>query len=110
MEGAELVSLLESLGVTRRYLGCSMAAEAILLLDMACSSCVTIQLRQGVYEPLADQYGCRWQQVERNLRTVVQRAWCVNRKGLCALASYPLPSAPSVGEFLDMLLTYAQRH
>lgn len=110
MEENELVLLLESLGVTRRYLGCGMAAEAIVLLDAASRECGVIQLRQGVYEPLASQHGCRWQQVERNLRTVVQRAWSVNRQGLRALAAYPLPVTPSVGEFLDLLLTYAQRH
>ena len=109
MGETELITLLESLGITRRYLGCIMAAEAIILLDDASRTCDAVRLRRGVYEPLACQHGCHWQQVERNLRTVVQRAWYVNRKGLCALASYPLASVPSVGEFLEMLLTYAQR-
>ncbi|MBR3763794.1 MAG: hypothetical protein IKK57_04485 [Clostridia bacterium] len=106
----ELVSLLESLGVTRRYQGCSMLTEAIVLLDAASRECEAIRLRQGVYQPLANQHGCRWQQVERNLRTVVQRAWNVNQQGVCDLAAYPLRLAPSVGEFLELLLTYAQRH
>ncbi len=66
-------------------------------------------LHRNVYEPLARDSGYNTQQIERNLRTVIQRAWCVNPEGLQNICPYPLQAAPTTGEFLDILVTHLLR-
>ncbi len=48
--------------------------------------------------------------VERNIRTIILRAWRVNRKGLQELAGYPLEGPPPVSDFLQILVSYLRRH
>ena len=109
MNENSLPLILETLGVTGNYLGHNLTVEAVQLLADS-HGYASVSLRHTVYESLARVRGCSWQQVERNLRTAVQRAWRINRDGLRALCSYPLRTTPSVGEFLDILLTYKLRH
>ena len=109
MDNNAISYLLDSLGVSRRYLGHAFAAEAILRMGNTAGYAAP-HLLHTIYEPLAQRYGCRPQQVERNLRTVVQRAWCINRTGMQHLCPYPLNAAPSVGEFLDIVVTHLLRN
>ena len=47
--------------------------------------------------------------VERNLRTVVSRAWQVNPDLLCRMAGYPLTAAPTASEFIEIIASYIIR-
>lgn len=67
------------------------------------------ELVEFVYRPVAEQYGCSWQAVERNLRTVIARAWKQNPLLLGQLAGYPLEKPPRSGEFLGMVYNYITR-
>lgn len=62
-----------------------------------------------VYTPIAQQYGCHWKVVERNLRTVILRAYKQNPKLMEQLAGYPLEKPPRVGDFLGMIYTFMAR-
>ncbi len=100
--------LLESLGVSKRFRGHSIAAEAICRVLSSGDGLVC--LHKQVYIPLATHYACSWQHLERNLRTAIQRAWQINPELLQELAAYPLDTAPTVSEFIDILSTYVLRH
>ena len=98
---------LEMLGITRRYRGHAIAAEAIhrILKDENGLICLHTQ----VYAPLCRESRQSWYLLERNLRTVIQRAWAVNRDLLQEMSAYPLLLMPTVSEFLDIVTTYLQR-
>jgi hypothetical protein len=100
--------LIESLGINRRYRGHDIAVGAIRRLGNS-EGVAAYSLHRNVYEPLARDSGCNTQQIERNLRTVIQRAWCVNPEGLQSICPYPLQAAPTTGEFLDILVTHLLR-
>ena len=44
--------------------------------------------------------------VERNIRTVIFRAWKVNRPLLSQLAGFPLEAPPAVSHFIEMLANH----
>lgn len=62
-----------------------------------------------VYMPVAQQLDCDWKLVERNLRTVILRAWKQNPDLMEQLAGYPLEKPPKAGEFLGMVYNYMAR-
>lgn len=100
--------LLESLGISRRYLGHDVAADAIL---HAIDDETTLQcLRWRILAPIAEKRQCSWQQLERNLRTAIRRAQQINPDRLQEMAQYPLNAAPTVTEFIDILSNYILRH
>ena len=102
-----IARILESLGVSRRFRGHGIASEALCcVLD---SGEGLISLTEQVYAPLLERYACSWRHLERNLRTVIQRAWAVNRDLLQEMSAYPLLLMPTVSEFLDIVTTYLQR-
>lgn len=67
------------------------------------------QLVQLVYMPTAQQFGCDWKVVERNLRTVIHRGWQQNPELLEQLAGYPMEKPPKAGEFLGMVYNHMAR-
>lgn len=99
--------LLLTLGIGRQYLGHNITVQAICLVvqDENCLLCV----KNGIYCPLAQQRHCDWRTIERNLRTVIHRAWTLNADRLVKLAVYPLRREPTVTEFLDILSSYVIR-
>lgn len=99
--------ILESLGVSRRFRGHGIASEA--LYRVIASGEGLISMTDQVYTPLLEQYACSWRHLERNLRTVIQRAWQVNPALLQEMAVYPLNAPPTVSEFIDILSTYMMR-
>lgn len=62
-----------------------------------------------VYTPVALQYGCDWKVVERNLRTVILRAYKQNPQLMERLAGYPMEKPPRAGEFLGMIYNFMAR-
>ena len=62
-----------------------------------------------IYREVAKRCGCNWSAVERNIRTVVQRAWRINRPLLIRMAGYPLEVPPTASEFIAIVANYIQR-
>lgn len=107
MDTREIHDLLHTLGIGRQYLGHGIAVQAIQLIlsDENRLLCA----KSGIYTPIAAQRQCDWRTVERNLRTVIRRAWTLNRPLLEQMALYPLAREPTVAEFLDILAVYLSR-
>ena len=98
---------LQKLGITCNYVGFRQAVLAIELAleneDRLCA--VTHQ----IYRVVAELTHCAHCNVERNLRTIIFRAWKNNARFLRDLAGFPLCSPPSVSQFLAFMVTYLKR-
>lgn len=107
METRIIVSDLRSLGVGRQYLGYNITIMAVrmVLRDENRLLCI----KQGVFIPLSEQQHCDWRTIERNIRTVIHRAWHVNRPYLSELAGYPMHHEPTVTEFVEILSAHILR-
>lgn len=107
VETKTIISDLRTLGVGRQYLGYNITIKAVrmVLRDENRLLCI----KQGVYIPLSEQEKCDWRTIERNIRTVIHRAWCVNRAYLGELAGYPMHQEPTVTEFVEMLSAHILR-
>lgn len=101
MTTQRISELLYTLGVGRQYLGHNITLQAVemVLHDENRLLCV----KQGIFVPLGQQRGCDWRTIERNIRTVIRRAWRTSPGRLSELAVYPLRREPTVTEFLDIL-------
>lgn len=107
MSTQKINDLLFSLGIGRQYLGYGITAKAVemVLRDENCLLCV----KQGILIPIAAERSCDWRTVERNMRTVIHRAWKYSADRLTELAVYPLRREPTVTEFLDILAVSLMR-
>ena len=103
----KIKELLNSLSINGKYRGYIVTAVAceLLLEDEMLLFAVTHQL----YPRVAEICGCNENTVERNIRTVLHRAWQNNPKRLLEIAGYNMTVAPTVTEFLGILLSYLQR-
>lgn len=100
--------LLQALGISRCYCGYNMAVDAVLLVLQ--NEDVLHNIRRQVYVPVAARRNSNWYCVERDMRTVIQRAWQINAELLQQMALYPLEVAPTVKEFIEIVAVYAMRH
>ena len=93
--------LLRRMGVTPNYTGCHQAARA------ACEAArrpeLMLSLSKWLYPLVAREMNTTGAAVERNIRTVILRAWRQNPELLRQCARFPLNKRPTCGEFLDML-------
>lgn len=98
---------LQKLHIRKRYHGYRLlsAATALALEDEN----RLLDVRDKIYRPVAERYGCNISNVERNIRTVSVRAWNDDRENLCQIAKYPLPSPPSASELIEIIMNYIQR-
>lgn len=103
----EIQVILRRLGVCSTYRGYKAAVIAVTLAleneDRLNS------VTKDIYTETAKRIGTSTSAVEKNLRTVIKRAWSVNAADIERMAGYPLDSAPSVSEFLDIVFNYIQR-
>lgn len=99
--------ILRSFGITRCYKGFNHTAYAIYLAVQDDTRLEAIT--KEIYMETAAHFGCKWTAVERNIRTVVSRAWSVNPSLLCQLAGYPLETEPIASEFIEIIATYIIR-
>ena len=104
MNTRQLHELLYTLGIGSHYLGHNITAQAIQLI--CCNKDSLLRVKDGIYIPIATQFQCDWRAVERNIRTVVHRAWTLNRPLIEHMAFYPLDHEPTVTEFLGILSVY----
>ena len=93
--------LLRRMGVTPNYTGFHQAARA------ACEAArrpeLMLSLSKWLYPLVAREMNTTGAAVERNIRTVILRAWRRNPELLRQCAGFPLSKRPTCGEFLDML-------
>lgn len=107
MTDNQIDRLLQSLGIGHQYYGHRLTVTAVRLMILDENSLLCI--KKGIFLPLAALYHCDWRCVERNLRTVVRRAWRRNSSLLTQIAAYPLTGIPTVTEFIDILASYLLR-
>ena len=103
----EIQAILRKLGICSTYRGykAMVIALTLALEDEDRLNAIT----REIYAETARQLGSTPSAVEKNLRTVVMRAWDINRTDLERMAGYRLEAMPSVSEFLDILFNYIQR-
>ncbi len=92
------------LGICPNYTGYREMCLAIHLA-MEDPARLTALVRQ-IYTPVGKATGKSWTAVERNLRTVIGRAWDVNPEYMVEIAGRPLNRRPETGEFLAMMWGY----
>ena len=107
METRMIAQDLRMLGIGRQYLGYNITVKAVRMA-LGDENCL-LHIKQEIFRPLAEQTGCDWRTIERNIRTVIHRAWNVNQPYLYELAGYPLHQEPTVTEFLEMLSAHVLR-
>lgn len=99
--------LLRSLGITAKYCGYSMTVKACnLIMD---DETRLLRVTKLLYPIVAQQCGVGKITVERNIRTVVYKAWDTNREKLCEIARFNLTAPPTATEFLDMLVSHLRK-
>ena len=99
--------VLRQFGITHRYKGLEHVAFAI---ELAVANSTRLEaVIKEIYMQTAAHYGCRWTAVERNIRTVSTRAWQVNPQALSKLAGYPLSTAPTASEFIEIFANFFSR-
>lgn len=104
MNTRHIHELLYTLGIGRHYLGHNITVHAIQII--LCDKDSLLCVKNGIYGPIAAQHQCDWRCIERNIRTVIRRAWMLNRPFLEHMALYPLDHEPTVTEFLDIFAAY----
>ena len=106
--GNEIQIILRELGIGYTYRGYRSAVIAVSLAvedENRLDSIVN-----NIYMETAKQTGVKWTAVERNIKTVIQRAWRTNPARLCEISGYPLSKPPTVSEFIDMMYNYVVRY
>lgn len=100
-------NILRPFAITRCYKGFYHVCYSIQLAvtDDFCLGAVT----KDIYMVTASHFDCNWKAVERNIRTVVARAWQVNPELLSQMAGYPLYEKPTASEFIEIISSYILR-
>ena len=103
----QIKDTLRSLGITTNYYGFHRTLSAVVLVleDSDRLQSVT----REIYWVIAAECGCKRSAVERNIRTVIQRAWRVNPRQLIVMAGYPLTEPPTASEFIEIIANYVER-
>ena len=104
----QIKETLRALGITTNYYGFyrTISAVELVLEDSERLQSVT----REIYWVIAAKCGCKRSAVERNIRTVIQRAWRVNPKRLIVMAGYPLSEPPTASEFIEIIANYIERN
>lgn len=94
-------------GLSGRYRGFPLLITAIRL-------CIENEgqarmVFKSLYARVAEERGCPLYCVERNIRTVIKRAWAVNPGYMRELAGYPMAAPPSSTEFIEIISSYILR-
>lgn len=98
---------LRSIGIHGRYRGHRQASVALQLMLQDQSE--KYDIAESLFADVARICQCNPDCIERNIRTVIFRAWRTNRKRLLEIAGYQLIAPPTVSEFLDILANHIRR-
>ena len=97
--------ILHDLGVGRHYKGYDLACHAIrLAIDEPSRLC---NMKKHLFTPMAALFRCNERSIERNLRTLIRRAWDNDAEAMRQAAGYRLLWCPSVSEFLSLMVDCA---
>lgn len=102
----DVLKLLRELGVGRTYRGCRIVIISVKLISDDENRLLNIV---DTYKEIALRTGTSWRAVERNIRTVVNRAWVTNQSRLIEVAGYPMSVQPTACEFLEIIYNYVLR-
>ena len=98
---------LRNMGIGRQYLGYKLIIKAVRMILEDDNRLLCI--KREIFLPLAELEHCDWRTIERNLRTIIHRAWKINRDYLIILARYPMNQEPTVTEFVEILSEHAMK-
>lgn len=103
----KIKEVLHSLSISGKYKG-------YFITVLACQLIIEDETRlynivKNVYLVVSKTFNCNLDNVERNIRTIIYRAWTLQRDRLNEIAGYNLVSPPIVSEFLAFLSSYVMR-
>ena len=94
-------------GITKKYNGHNQAILAVtLVLKHEEQDGYVIK---DIYKEVAKEKNGTWFSVDRNIRTLSNKAWRTNKMLLMELAGYELLAPPSSGDFVEMIASHIQR-
>ena len=99
--------ILRPFGLSRRYLGFSLLIVAVNITIHDEGN--RFPLTRNLYARVAEECDCTIHCVERNIRTVIKRAWAINPNYMQELAGYPMAAPPSSTEFIEIISSYILR-
>ena len=99
-------SVLRQLGITANYTGFFHASYSVLLAMENPQRLLLVT--KWLYPEVAKRYHTTAGAVDRNIRTVVLRAWQLNQETLEQIAGYSLAKKPTSAQFISILSTYLQ--
>lgn len=76
----------------------------ILAISLSMSDEYKNATTKSIYEAVAKQLNCHAANVERNIRTIVIKAWEINPEYLCRLSGKTLDKAPTNTEFIKLIV------
>ncbi len=92
---------LRSLGITANYRGYRQLCIAIAMV--AEKEDRLLNAKKEIYIPISEVIHCNPETIERNIRTVINRMWKVNREGYHALVGFETFRSPETLEFIDAI-------
>lgn len=104
---AEIISLLNALGLPQNYAGYGCIVQAV---DIACNDPQTLTLvSKRLYPEVARRCGSSPTAVERNIRTVIAALWNTSPGRLQQLTQFPVLDRPPPAQFIAILVTALQQ-
>ena len=94
-------SVLQQLGITANYTGFFHASYSVLLAMENPQRLLLIT--KWLYPEVAKRYHTTAGAVERNIRTIILRAWRLNREALEQIAGCTLTTRPTAAQFISIL-------
>ncbi len=98
-----IMDTLWPMGITIRYKGFRLLVYAI---SLAMSEEYCKATTQAIFMETASHFNRTPSSVERNIRTVIARAWEVNPSFLSQVMGEPLKKAPTVSKFIKRVVLY----
>ena len=99
-------SVLRQLGITANYTGFFHASYSVLLAMENPQRLLLVT--KWLYPEVAKRYHTTGKAVERNIRTIVLRAWQLNRETLEQIAGCSLTIKPTAAQFISILSAHLQ--
>ena len=94
---------LDSLGFNRKYLGYYMLIE---IMDMLINKNMQIvSFSKQVYPLIASKYNKTYYTIERNIRSLIKKTWCVNLMKIFN-KYFPQGQLPTCRDFIFMVKNY----
>ncbi len=98
---------LRRLGITRNYRGYNILLVAVQLVLEDESRIRSVM--EEVYRPTAKIVGCNFPSIERNIRTIIDRVWNMNKQSLIRIADFPMSQQPTAAELIDIIASHVRR-